>query len=80
MGSSLGLNHKVFMLFEFYQRVPPLNFLKFSVCKKRLISLKGLFLGFSAICDFFYQILFLKKIFLQVLYMMCLLLAFLFTE
>ena len=39
----------------------PLNFLKFSVCKKRLISLKGLFLGFSAICDFFYQIRFEKK-------------------
>ena len=39
----------------------PLNFLKFSVCKKRLMSVKGLFFGFLAICDFFYQILFLKK-------------------
>ena len=40
--------------------------MKFSVCKKRLISLKGLFLGFSAICDFFYQIHFLNQYFFQV--------------
>ena len=40
----------------------PLHFLKFSVCKKRLMSLNDLFLGFSALCDFFYQILLKKKI------------------
>ena len=30
----------------------PLHFLKFSVCKKRLMGLTDLFLGFSALCDF----------------------------
>ena len=30
----------------------PLHFLKFSVCKKRLMGLNGLFLGFSALCNF----------------------------
>ena len=29
----------------------PLNFLKFSVCRKRWMSLNGLFLSFSALCD-----------------------------
>ena len=31
----------------------PLIFLNLSVCKKRLMSLKGLFLDFLALCDFF---------------------------
>ena len=48
-------------IFEFYQREPPLIFLKLSVRKKRLMSLKGLFLDFSELCDFFYQIHFLKN-------------------
>ena len=48
-------------IFEFYQRVPLCIFLKFSVCRKRWMSLNDLFLGFSALCDFFYQILFWKK-------------------
>ena len=38
-------------IFEIYQRVPPCIFLKFSVCRKRWISLNGLFLSFSALCD-----------------------------
>ena len=38
-------------IFEIYQRVPPWIFLKFSVCRKRWMSLNGLFLSFSALCD-----------------------------
>ena len=38
-------------IFEIYQRVPPCIFLKFSVCRKRWMSLNGLFLSFSALCD-----------------------------
>ena len=38
-------------IFEIYQRVPPWLFLKFSVCRKRWMSLNGLFLSFSALCD-----------------------------
>ena len=41
----------------------PLNFLEFSVCKQRLLSLKGLFLGFSTICDFFTKYFYENKIF-----------------
>ena len=58
--------------FEIYQRVPPWIFLKFSVCRKRWMSLNGLFLSFSALCDlkntFFRkkQIFFLKKKFFQI--------------
>ena len=56
-------------IFEIYQRVPPWIFLKFSVCRKRWMSLNGLFLSFSALCDlkntFFrkkkIKIFFLKK-------------------
>ena len=40
----------------------PLNFLKFSVCKKRLLSLKGLFLGFRQYATFFTKYFFWKKI------------------
>ena len=57
-------------VFEIYQRVPPWIFLKFSVCRKRWMSLNGLFLSFSALCDlkntFFRKKIknfFLKKIF-----------------
>ena len=49
-------------IFRFYQRVTPCIFLKFSVCKKRLMGLNDLFLGFSALCDF-NRILFKKSIF-----------------
>ena len=38
-------------IFEIYRRVPPWIFLKFSVCRKRWMSLNGLFLSFSALCD-----------------------------
>ena len=38
-------------ILEIYQRVPPCIFLKFSVCRKRWMSLNGLFLSFSALCD-----------------------------
>ena len=38
-------------IFEIYQRVPLCIFLKFSVCRKRWMSLNGLFLSFSALCD-----------------------------
>ena len=38
-------------IFEIYQSVPPCIFLKFSVCRKRWMSLNGLFLSFSALCD-----------------------------
>ena len=38
-------------IFEIFQRVPPCIFLKFSVCRKRWMSLNGLFLSFSALCD-----------------------------
>ena len=79
--SSLALNHKFFMLrkveggpkgppFGFFfgtmRKGTPLNFSKFSICKKRLIGLEGIVLGFSAICDFFYQILFFEKKIYQV--------------
>ena len=60
-------------IFEIYQRVPPWIFLKFSVCRKRWMSLNGLFLSFSALCDLkntFFQkkikIFFWKKIFFQI--------------
>ena len=43
----------------------PLHFLKFSVCKKRLMCLNDLFLGFSALCDLTEY--FLKYIFFQML-------------
>ena len=39
-------------IFEFHQRVLLAFFLKFSVCKKRLMGLNDLFLGFLALCDF----------------------------
>ena len=46
----------------FFNSIKRNEFLKFLVCKKkRLINPKGLFLGFLAICDFFYQILFLES-------------------
>ena len=50
-------------IFEFYQRVPLCIFLRFSVCRKRWMSLNDLFLGFSALCDFFTKYFFGKKIF-----------------
>ena len=61
-------------IFEIYQRVPPWIFLKFSVCRKRWMSLNGLFLSFSALCDlkntFFskknQKIFFWKKNFFQI--------------
>ena len=60
-------------IFEIYQRVPPWLFLKFSVCRKRWMSLNGLFLSFSALCDlkntFFRKkskIFFWKKFFFQI--------------
>ena len=37
-------------------------FLKFSVCRKRLMSLNYLFLGFSTLCDCFTKYFFEKKI------------------
>ena len=59
--------------FEIYQRVPPWIFLKFSVCRKRWMSLNGLFLSFSVLCDlkntFFrkkIKIFFWKKKFFQI--------------
>ena len=60
-------------IFEIYQRVPPWIFLKFSVCRKRWMSLNGLFLSFSALCDlkntFFRKKIknfFLKNFFFQI--------------
>ena len=52
-------------IFEDHQRVP-LAFFKVSVCKKRLMGLNDLFLGFSALCDF-NRILLKKIFFLQML-------------
>ena len=39
----------------------PLHFLKFSVCRKRWMSLNDLFSGCSALCDFFTKYVFWKK-------------------
>ena len=39
--------------FWILSKATPLNFLMLWVCRKRLMSLRGLFLGFSALCDFF---------------------------
>ena len=39
--------------FRILSKGTPLHFLKVSVCRKRLMSLNNLFLGFSALCDFF---------------------------
>ena len=55
-------------IFEIYQRVPPCIFLKFSVCRKRWMSLNGLFLSFSALCDLkntFFEKKIQKKFFLK---------------
>ena len=38
--------------FRISSKGTPCIFLKFSVCKKRLMGLNDLFLGFSALCDF----------------------------
>ena len=48
--------------FRISSKGTPCIFLKFSVCKKRLMGLNDLFLGFSALCDF-NRILF-KKIYI----------------
>ena len=52
--------------FRISSKGTPCIFLKFSVCKKRLMGLNDLFLGFSALCDF-NRILFKKHIFFQML-------------
>ena len=48
--------------FRISSKGTPCIFLKFSVCKKRLMGLNDLFLGFSALCDFS-RLLFKKYIF-----------------
>ena len=57
-GSPFGFFFGTMRLFKFYQRVPPCIFWSFRLWK-RLMSLNGLFLSFSALCDFqnfFFQI------------------------
>ena len=49
--------------FRILSKGTPLHFLKFSVCwRKPWMSLNDLFLGFSALCDFFTRYFFWKKI------------------
>ena len=69
LGFFFGTMRLFSKIFEIYQRVPLCIFLTFSVCRKRWMSLNGLFLCFSALCDlkntFFSKkiskIIFLKK-------------------
>ena len=46
---------------NFIKGYPLAFFLNFSVCRKRLMSLNDLFLGFSAFCDFLPNTFFGKK-------------------
>ena len=55
-----GTMRLFFENFRILSKGNPLHFLKFSACRKRWMSLNGLFLSFSALCDL--KILFSKKI------------------
>ena len=61
-----GTMRLFFENFRILSKGTPLHFLKFSVCRKRWMRLNDLFLGFSALCDFFTKYFFWKKNFFQI--------------